>query len=149
MAGSRVLLVDDHSDTLRLFETYLSLAGFDVTAVTNARDAIWDASNGFDAVATDLAMPGMDGFEFIRLMRTSRTKPVIPIVAVTGQAVDANATTRSQVDCCRLLLKPCNLEQLAGVLRLLIRDCTHDCAVCPQRTDKILLEDPNPPLPLL
>jgi DNA-binding response OmpR family regulator len=139
MSSERILLVDDHPDTLRLYETYLSLSGFEVTAVSSAIDALrHHAVNDFEAISTDLAMPGMDGVEFIRRIRQSSTH-AIPIVAITGQTADAETTTRQRIDCCRLLVKPCDLEEVAGVLRFLIRECAHGCDVCGQRIEKIVV----------
>jgi CheY-like chemotaxis protein len=48
MPNPRVLVVDDHPDTLRLFETYLSLSGFEVTSATSATEALRLAANGVD-----------------------------------------------------------------------------------------------------
>ncbi|MGE5358831.1 MAG: response regulator [Bacteroidales bacterium] len=128
----RILVVDDQPDTLRLFETYLSMAGFQVTATTSAADALRLAANGFEAISTDLAMPGMDGVEFIRRMREVRTERPIPIVAVTGQG---SAATRElgDVGACRLLEKPCDLNELSQTLTDLSETCPHECTGCSRR----------------
>jgi CheY-like chemotaxis protein len=133
-ARLRVLVVDDHPDTLRLFETYLTFAGFEVTTTTNAAAALRMSMNGFEAISTDLAMPGMDGVEFIRRMREARTKPPIPIVAVTGQGTEADEA--ADVGACRLLQKPCDLADLAGTLRELAQLCKHDCPSCPHNPQR-------------
>lgn len=125
----RILVVDDHPDTLRLFETYLTLAGFEVTATTNAAAALRLSANGFEAISTDLAMPGMDGVQFIQHMREARSKPPIPIVAVTGQGTVGAASTED-IGACRLLHKPCDLADLADTLRELAETCDHDCRNC-------------------
>src|SRR5512133_3462361 len=64
MPNPRILVVDDHPDTLRLLETFLTLSGFDVVSAVNGADGLARTANGIDAIATDLAMPEMDGFEF-------------------------------------------------------------------------------------
>lgn len=132
MSRPRLLIVDDHADTLRLFETFLSLAGFDVTAVSSVDAALKVVSNGFEAITTDLAMPGSDGLTLIRRMRAARTRPPIPIVAVTGQPIDSEKMI-PEIGCCRLLLKPCDLDSLAETVRFLIAVCPHDCESCPHR----------------
>lgn len=65
----RVLVVDDHLDTLQLFESALSIEGFSVTLAGSGGEALELAAKGFDAVLTDLAMPGMDGQEVIHTLR--------------------------------------------------------------------------------
>lgn len=129
----RILVVDDHLDTLRLLETVLSLCGFDVAAATNVPSALRLAANGIDAIATDLAMPGTDGIEFIRRVRAGRSKPRIPIIAVTGQAIDSSRIGPADLDCCRIVLKPCDVAAVADLLHELIDTCVHDCKRCPAR----------------
>jgi len=133
MANPRLLVVDDHPDTLRLFETYLSFAGFEVIAVARAAEALDRAALNVDAVATDLAMPGMDGFELIRCLRSTMNRAAVPIVAITGQALDLTKVLPADIGCCRLLLKPCDLEHLADLLHFLVGSCVHDCTKCPNR----------------
>jgi CheY-like chemotaxis protein len=131
MPNPRVLVVDDHPDTLRLFETYLSLSGFEVTSATSATEALRLAADGVDVIATDLAMPGVDGLEFIRRVRADAAQPAVPIVAVTGQAIDQATVSPADIGCCRVVLKPCDLDELAETLHRLVGTCVHDCARCP------------------
>ena len=133
MSEPRVLLVDDHLDTLQLYSTYLSLEGFSVTAASNAMQALALSSGGVDAIATDLAMPGMDGAQLIREMRATRAEPPVPIVVVTGQADDRIEAALAEIGSCRLLRKPCDLRRLADTLRSLASTCVHDCGRCPNR----------------
>lgn len=137
---ARLLVIDDHRDTLNLFETFLSYAGFKVTATTSASDALKLSTDGFEAITTDLAMPGMDGVEFIRRMRDARTKPPIPIVAVTGQGAVA-ACRPEEIGACRVIEKPCELGDLADALRDLIRECSHECSTCPYNPGRAVPPD--------
>jgi len=135
--ASRVLVVDDHLDTVTLFEAYLQFRGFQVVTATNVGDALRQASSGVDAITTDLAMPGMDGGALIRQVRGGHNATV-PIVAVTGQVLDSATLTRAAIDCCRLFQKPVDVCQLADTLRVLIDGCVHDCAGCPHRREQIV-----------
>ena len=125
MTHPRLLVVDDHPDTLRLFETCLSLAGFDVISAANAVDHPV-------LILADIQLPGIDGLEFIRRMRADRTPP-IPIVAVTGQPI-APSVVAADLGCCRLVSKPCDLGALAETLHLLVGTCPHDCTRCQHRS---------------
>ncbi len=132
MSEPRVLVVDDHLDTLQLYSTYLSLEGFSVTAASNVMQAL-ALSGGVDAIATDLAMPGMDGAHLIREMRATRAESPVPIVVVTGQADDRIEAALAKIGSCRLLRKPCDLPRLANTLRSLASTCVHDCGRCLNR----------------
>ena len=121
------MVVDDHADTLDLVATSLSLAGFSVIAVDSAVVALEFGLDDIDAVVTDLAMPGMDGFQFVRRLREVRATSRIPVIAVTGQHIDFAAMTRDRLDCCRVFVKPCDLDQLAETLHALIAECSCEC----------------------
>lgn len=137
----RVLVVDDHLDTLQLFENALSLEGFLVTLASNGDQALQLASGGFDAVLTNLAMPGMDGHELIRTLRDLHRSHPVPIVLISGQVL-TNPAGIAGGGCCALMKKPCDLAALASTLRQLIDTCLHDCSRCQH------LKGTRPPTPL-
>ncbi len=116
-----------------MLEAVLSLSGFEVWSASNVDAALKLAMNGVDAIATDLAMPGMDGVEFIRLMRAGRMKPRVPIIAITGQAIEPTKIQAADLDCCRVVLKPCDVSAVGDLLHELIDTCVHDCDRCPAR----------------
>jgi two-component system response regulator HydG len=111
----RVLLVDDERDLLDVLAQELGDMGFDVTALDNGRaalDAI--ARRRFDALITDLKMPGMDGLEMARLLR--RTDPQLPVIVITGYASDRARRAFDTREAYGLLLKPFTLEDMRRML---------------------------------
>lgn len=129
MPGSRLLVVDDHLDTLRLYATYLTLEGFSVTTASSVEEALGLCS-GLDALVTDFAMPGMGGAELIRRLRPGRGERTFPIVVVSGQATPRIEKELAALGSCRILRKPCDLSELASLLRLLTSTCRHRCEAC-------------------
>jgi CheY-like chemotaxis protein len=127
----RILVVDDDRDMLNLLALFLDLAGFAVTIAADGTEALRLAPNGFDAITTDLSMPRMGGVEFIQRLRELPIAPV-PVVVMTAQALDPALTERFRS--CRVLTKPCDLDELARHLRTLLATCRHDhgcCSTCP------------------
>jgi len=119
----RVLIVEDHKDTLRLYEMALSLDGFAVETAGCVSEALRLQPGAFDAVVTDLAMPEMSGLDLVDRLR--RAGASMPIVVVTGQS------RLEPVDgACALFLKPCEPGFLADQVRDLIARCPHDCGRC-------------------
>jgi PAS domain S-box-containing protein len=83
--GIDILLVDDDEQTLTLFRDSLEAVGAIVRAVMTAPDALREHDNRRpDLLVTDLGLPGMDGLELLRAIRSK--SPNIPAVAVTGYA---------------------------------------------------------------
>jgi CheY-like chemotaxis protein len=85
--GVRILVVDDDPDTTDLFATALSACGADVVTTLGAREALsMLAARALDAVVTDIAMPGADGYWLVREIRGLADARVrdLPVVAVTA-----------------------------------------------------------------
>ncbi|MEO8296897.1 MAG: ATP-binding protein [Burkholderiales bacterium] len=85
LAGLRLLVVDDTADTLETFGMLLELEGAQVTRAGSAEQALAAAAEGaFDLLLSDVAMPGMDGYQLIGALRRQPRHARLPAVAVTG-----------------------------------------------------------------
>ena len=85
LGGIHVLVVDDDRDTLELIDMVLHGAGASVTTAASAREAL-DARGPFNVILTDIAMPEMDGYAFLRRLRSRATTADIPAIALTAYA---------------------------------------------------------------
>jgi two-component system chemotaxis sensor kinase CheA len=88
--GKRVLLVDDSPFFRNLLTPLLSVAGYDVTTVESADKALAmrDAGSSFDAIISDIEMPGMNGFEFAQAVRREGAWAGLPLVALSSHATE-------------------------------------------------------------
>ncbi len=87
LAGVEILLVDDEEDTLALFRDTLEEAGARVRAVSTGADALCQTDTWKpDLLVTDLGLPGMDGYELLRAIRSKRSLRACPAVAVSAYA---------------------------------------------------------------
>ena len=89
LAGLRILLVDDETDTLDLINVELAQHGAHVTGVTTAAEALGLLENSnFDVLISDIGMPAMDGYELIRELRKQESgrDARLPAVALTAYA---------------------------------------------------------------
>jgi CheY-like chemotaxis protein len=88
LCGVRVLAVDDDADAVEVLRLVLEGAGASVTTMTSARDAL-DALRGdtaFDVIVSDIGMPEMDGYAFIRNVRSGVGATEVPAIALTAYA---------------------------------------------------------------
>jgi CheY-like chemotaxis protein len=83
-----VLLVDDEETDLEFYETALRECGFTTSAHSNADEALRAASKDLpDVLVLDLAMPDIDGFEFMRRFREIDGAKAVPVVALTAKVI--------------------------------------------------------------
>ncbi len=85
-AATRVLVVEDSDFFRHLLVPALSAAGYAVTAAPDALHALRlrDAGLMFDAILSDIEMPGLDGREFVRQIRAGGAWAELPVIALTG-----------------------------------------------------------------
>jgi CheY-like chemotaxis protein len=119
-----VLIVEDDLSTRILYREYLQHDGFRTVDAHNGHQALEKARDlRPNAVLTDLAVPGMDGFEFCRALRESPATRTIPILAVTGHSEYLEEPDRfAQAGIAHVLIKPCAPDVIAYELRRLLRD---------------------------
>ncbi len=89
--GSRsVLLVDDSPFFRNLLAPLLSVSGYEVTAVESADKALSLRDSGvmFNAVVSDIEMPGMDGFTFCEAIRADPRWATTPMIALSAHATE-------------------------------------------------------------
>lgn len=83
---SKILIVDDDIDTLQLVGTMLERQGFKIVAANNGQQAIQKASAEIpDLIICDVMMPGMDGYEVTRRLRSMEETAFIPIIMFTAK----------------------------------------------------------------
>lgn len=88
----RLLVVDDSAFFRQMLAPVLTAAGYEVTAVETAEAALRlrDQGRMFDAVISDIEMPGVDGFAFARAVRAAPPWANLPLIALTGRVSEAD-----------------------------------------------------------
>ena len=119
-----VLVVEDDRDVRLLFAMWLRDAGFRVETAHNGRQALDRAIEVLpDAVLTDLHIPGIDGYELTRQLKSDVRTRAIPVVAMTGYEPFTQDPSRAdRAGCAAVLLKPTAPDHLVRVLNELIAE---------------------------
>jgi signal transduction histidine kinase/DNA-binding response OmpR family regulator len=119
--GCSVLLAEDNAVNRRIAVSFLERLGVDVTHAGNGLEvlALWrEEGRHFDAILMDCQMPVLDGFETTRRLRASEagTGLRVPIVALTGNAMDDDVRACLQAGMDLHLAKPYSFQALAAAL---------------------------------
>jgi two-component system, OmpR family, response regulator CpxR len=118
-AGLSVLLVDDDVELCELMQEFFGRRGIRLEVVSDGRRGLARAlGGGHDLILLDVMMPGLDGFELLRLVRRQSHVPVIMLTARTAQ-VDRVAGLDAGAD--DYLPKPFGPEELLARIRAVLR----------------------------
>ena len=114
-----VLIVDDVPENLSLLHDALDEAGYTVLVATNGESALQRASHSRpDVILLDAVMPGMDGFEVARRLKTEFVTQHIPIIFMTGLTDTEHVVAAFSVGSADYVTKPIRpSEVLARIAR--------------------------------
>ncbi|MEW5985328.1 MAG: response regulator transcription factor [Chloroflexota bacterium] len=121
MTSPRILVVDDNPGTVELVERALGKAGFETNGANSGQIALdLIARNGLPNLAVvDIMMPGMDGFEFCRILHEYCDLPVVMLTALNEETTVTRAIQQVAED---YIVKPFSPRELvARVQRVLHR----------------------------
>ena len=118
LAGKRVLAVDDDVRNIFALSTLLERHGMEVETASNGQEAIGKvAEGGIDLVLMDIMMPGMDGYETMRMIRANPESRALPIIALTAKAMKGDREKCMEAGASDYLAKPVVTDQLLAMLR--------------------------------
>ena len=104
-----ILIVDDQSTTRVLLRLYLQSDGYDVVEAETGEEAIRLAeASTFAGILLDLGMPGIDGIETCRRLRSVAQHKVTPILIVTAAAENEGLQDAFEAGCDDFIVKPIN-----------------------------------------
>ena len=109
--AANVLLIDDEQQFLKVLEERLETRGLKVNTATSGEDALTLVNDrNFDAIVLDLAMPGIDGIETLRLLKEKN--PDLEIIMLTGHATVQKGIEAMKLGAEDFLEKPVDLSIL-------------------------------------
>jgi DNA-binding NtrC family response regulator len=108
---TRILVVDDEKEFAETIAERLKLRGNDVTVSFSGDEAIEKVRDYlFDVVILDVAMPGKDGIETLREIKSM--KPLTEVIMLTGHGTMQSAIEGMKLGAYDFLLKPCETDEL-------------------------------------
>jgi len=121
-AQATILIVDDEAQNRRLLEALLQAAGYATTSAADAEEALaCIARRPPDLVLLDVMMPGMDGNELARVLKSAPATASIPIIMVTANSDRAARLVSLDAGAEDFLSKPVDRAELWLRVRNLLR----------------------------
>jgi CheY-like chemotaxis protein len=117
----RVLVVDDDPQVVRLLRVNFELEGYDVVSASDGNEALETiAAQAPDLVVCDVMMPGMDGFEVVRRLRSDASTSRLPIVMLSAKAMGSDARKGLDAGADEYVTKPFDPAELIDVVDRLL-----------------------------
>ena len=118
-----ILIVEDHDDNRRIMRDLLSAGGYQVIEAHTGVEGVSAAQNHQpDLILMDIQLPGIDGYEATRRIKSIPELETIPIVAVTSYALSGDDKKAFSSGCDDYVTKPFSprelLKKVNGLLNL-------------------------------
>jgi CheY-like chemotaxis protein len=113
-----ILIIDDDSRNIFALSAVLKAKGSRILSAYNMEDAfaILNTTDSIGIILMDMMMPGMDGYEATRLLKSQKLFSHIPIIAVTAQAMTGDREKCLAMGADDYLSKPVDVDQLINLL---------------------------------
>lgn len=113
MAPARILVVEDNPLNLKLVRDVLTVSGYEVVAAPSGEEGVTLAQTCEpDLVLMDIQLPGIDGYEALRMLRQNPLLDSVPVVAVTAFAMREDQERASRAGFDGYLGKPISVPAL-------------------------------------
>jgi two-component system cell cycle response regulator DivK len=119
--GSLILVVEDHEDNRRILRDLLTSAGFQLIEAETGPDGVEMAkAHQPDLILMDLQLPGIDGYEAARQIRSEPKLTSVAIIAVTSYALSGDEQRALAAGCNAYVCKPYSPRELLARIRELL-----------------------------
>ncbi len=122
MAKECILVVDDEEDILELVRYNLAREGYQVISASSGEKCLKKArSEKLDLVVLDLMLPGMDGLEVAKNLKSDSNTKHVPIIMLTAKGEEADIVTGLELGADDYVTKPFSPRILIARVRAVIR----------------------------
>lgn len=114
---ARVLIVDDNPTNLKLVTYLVKAQGYDVVTAGDAQGALAELdAHPPDVILMDLQLPGIDGLELTRRIKSDPATARIAIIAVTAYAMKGDREKALEAGCDAYVTKPIDTRTLPALI---------------------------------
>jgi two-component system cell cycle sensor histidine kinase PleC len=116
----RVIVVDDSRTQLEMLKYTLENEGFDVASFNNGPEALVALKKQVpDLIITDVIMPGMDGYELCRQIKSTPALSSVPVILLTFLSGPEDVIMALQCGASTFVTKPCDAVSLVTTIKYL------------------------------
>ncbi len=122
MSKKTILTIDDEIHILELIRYNLENAGYNVLQAESGEEGLEILENkDIDAVLLDLMLPGIDGLEVLRRIRTNPTKRKTPVIMLTAKGEEFDKVLGLEMGADDYIAKPFSVREMQARLKAVLR----------------------------
>lgn len=117
----KILVVDDDPTMVKLINVNLKLNSYSVVEATSGEEALRRVeSEPLDLVVLNIMMPGVDGWEVLKSIRSAPETEEMPVILVTAKTQDSDVIRGWELGADEYVIKPFNPLLLVEVIRMVL-----------------------------
>ena len=118
----RIAIIEDEADLRELLRLHLTQNGYDVSLFSSGDKFLSGKSLGnFDMIILDLMMPGTDGLDVCRILRSNDTTKKVLIIMLTAKSSEADIVVGLELGADDYMTKPFSVRELLARIKALFR----------------------------
>jgi CheY-like chemotaxis protein len=122
----QILITDDEQYLREMLASQLQEKGYNCVSLASKADAYkWSLEHKPDLIITDINSPGMDGFQFLRLIKSHSATGSVPVVFLTGIASSETQEQAKRLGAAEFVTKPCSLADVQSVVERVLTPRPH------------------------
>lgn len=122
MSDNVIAIVDDEEDIVELVSHHLKREGFKVKEFYNGRDFLsYIESVMPDLAILDIMLPGIDGLEICRILKSKARTSSLPIIMLTAKATEADVVVGLELGADDYMVKPFSPRELVARVKTILR----------------------------
>jgi len=125
MSEKLITIVDDEEDIVELVSHHLKREGFKVKEFHNGRDFLSFLESVVpDLAVLDIMLPGIDGLEICRMLKSKTSTSSVPIIMLTAKASEADVVVGLELGADDYIVKPFSPRELVARVKTVLRRTT-------------------------
>ncbi len=142
MAKENILIVDDEEDVLELVQFNLEKDGYKTETAVSGEEALKKAkAKRPDLIILDLMLPGIDGLEVCKRLKSDSKTENIPVIMLTAKSEESDIVTGLELGAQDYITKPFSPKVLiARVRRILQKTIAHDLEKIPVKIHELIID---------
>ncbi len=136
-----ILVVDDEEDVVEVVSHFLEQEGYSVLKAYDGEEAIQKATSEIDLIVLDIMLPGMDGYEICRTIRSRAETETIPIIFLSAKVEEEDQVKGLMLGGDDYLTKPASPQVILAHVKAVLRRMGVDESRIIQINNLMIYED--------